>query len=139
MASADELIVQGREARASGDRAGAARLYDQACAAYELLGDAKRAMHALRHAAELRLQVGAIPEAQAAMSRVLGVYRAHGADGLEMANALRVAALAEEAAGSSASAGELWTEARDLYGELGIEAGVAEADRHLAHAGTTSS
>jgi hypothetical protein len=49
-----------------------------------------------------------------------------------MANALRVAALAEAAAGEGTSAREHWCEARMLYLNAGVPDGVAEADRRVA-------
>jgi len=131
MASADELVLMGREARAKEDRAGAAAFYEQAVEAYERAGDAKRAMYALRHAAALRLQVHEVEVAREAIGRVLRVYREHGVEGLELANTLRVAALAEEAAGEKAAAREYWVEARGLYQDEGVEAGAFEAGRRL--------
>ncbi len=49
-----------------------------------------------------------------------------------MANALRVMALAESAAGEKDSAMEHWSEARRLYREAGIADGVLEAERQVA-------
>jgi hypothetical protein len=49
-----------------------------------------------------------------------------------MANALRVAALAEAAAGEGTSAREHWCEARSLYMDAGVADGVVEADRRVA-------
>jgi len=131
MVSADELVLKGREARAQEDRAGAAAFYEQACAAYELAGDAKRAMHSLRHAAELRLQVHEVEAAREEIGRVLRVYRDHGVGELELANTLRVAAMAEEAAGEKVAAREMWVEARVLYQDEGVEAGAFEAGRRM--------
>jgi hypothetical protein len=51
---------------------------------------------------------------------------------LEMANALRVMALAESAAGEKDSAMQHWSEARRLYREAGIADGVLEAERQVA-------
>ncbi len=49
-----------------------------------------------------------------------------------MANALRVMALAEMAAGERDSAVAHWIEARSLYIDAGVADGVVEADRRVA-------
>jgi len=49
-----------------------------------------------------------------------------------MANALRVAAMAEAATGATMVAKQHWSEARALYVDAGVADGVAEADRHVA-------
>lgn len=49
---------------------------------------------------------------------------------LDLANALRLAAHAREATGGVATAA--WREARLLYAQSDVAAGVAECDRHLA-------
>ena len=131
-ASADELIERGRAARRAGNKVEAAEIYELAAVELEGMGDAKRSMHALRHAAELRLDLGAVAEAQSDILRVLEVYRERDTDELEMANAVRTAALVQEAAGLFADARALWVEARGLYEFLEITAGVDEADRRLA-------
>jgi hypothetical protein len=59
-------------------------------------------------------------------------YRSSPPNPLERANALRVLALAEAAAGECASACTHWGEARGLYVDVGVADGIAEADRHVA-------
>ena len=51
---------------------------------------------------------------------------------LDLANALRPIALLRERQGDATSAKSLWSEAHALYSAAGVEAGVAEAARHLA-------
>jgi hypothetical protein len=63
---------------------------------------------------------------------VVEYYRGTPPTTLEMANALRVMALAEAAAGERDSAVEHWSEARVLYRDAGIADGVLEAERHVA-------
>jgi len=63
---------------------------------------------------------------------VLEYYRGTPPTTLEMANALRVMAMAEAAAGELDSAMTHWREARTLYHDAGIADGVLEADRHVA-------
>ena len=62
---------------------------------------------------------------------VVRFYRENDVDVLEMANALRVAALAEDACQNHDAARALWDEARDLYAQEGVEAGVLECERRL--------
>jgi hypothetical protein len=59
-------------------------------------------------------------------------YRGTPPTALEMANALRVMAMAEAAAGERDNAREHWSEARVLYVDAGVADGVLEADRHVA-------
>ena len=49
-----------------------------------------------------------------------------------MANALRVLALAEAAAGERDHACAHWSEARAIYADVGVVDGVVEADRRVA-------
>ena len=50
---------------------------------------------------------------------------------VEMANALRVWALAQAAEGDTAATRAAWREARKLYATARIEAGVTECEMHL--------
>ena len=59
-------------------------------------------------------------------------YRSTPPTTLEMANALRVMALAEMAAGERDSAVTHWIEARAMYMDAGVADGVVEADRRVA-------
>jgi len=63
---------------------------------------------------------------------VVEYYRSSPPTALEMANALRVAAMAEAATGATMVAKQHWSEARALYVDAGVADGVAEADRHVA-------
>jgi hypothetical protein len=63
---------------------------------------------------------------------VIEHYRSSKPTELEMANALRVLALAEAAAGERDHACAHWSEARELYATVGVPDGVAEADRRVA-------
>lgn len=128
---ADSLVERGRLARGEKRNADAAEFYEQAAKIFERLGIVTRSMHCLRHSAEIWLQAGEAARAQQQIAVVLQTYREHGADDLEMANTLRVSALVQEAAGDTASARSLWTEAREIYAAEEVQAGIEEADRHL--------
>jgi len=54
---------------------------------------------------------------------------------LDLANALRVLALAQESLGQLAKADGSWREARSLYEAVGVLPGVHECDEHIARLG----
>ncbi len=132
---ADDWVERAKVARRAGDRESALDGYTQAVKAWEDAGEALKAAHALRHAAELLVELGRAAEAEQSIGVVLAVYRERGVGGLELANALRVAGLAHEAAGDFAGARESWMAARGLYEGAGVTAGVVEADRRVAGLG----
>lgn len=64
----------------------------------------------------------------------LRLYRSHKeTPQLDLANALRGWALLKEATGEIVEARAFWLEAKDLYAEVQVEAGVAESSRRLDH------
>jgi hypothetical protein len=66
----------------------------------------------------------------------VAVYRQHDGDAsLDLANALRVLALAHEALGQSPAAAASLREARSLYMAVGVLPGVHECDQHIAQPG----
>ena len=130
--SVDECIDQAKVLRKVGDFPEAALLYEQAAAISEAAGDRTRSLHSLRHAAEIQLHAGNVERARQHIQAVLGHYRNDKPNNLEMANALRVGGLAAEAAGDFERGRQLWGEAREIYAELKIDAGVTEADRRIA-------
>jgi hypothetical protein len=77
--------------------------------------------------------MGRTAEAEPEILEAIAIYRAQEPlPPLHLANALRVAALLKEQAGSNAEAMPLWVEARDRYSAAGVDAGVAESRAHLA-------
>ncbi|MBA3878594.1 MAG: hypothetical protein C0500_02630 [Sphingobium sp.] len=116
---------------------------DRAAAAYREAADLARLgeqpqlrAHALRHLSDLAREAGDIETALASGREALSLYRADPAAlPLDVANALRVTALALGLRGQTNEAVPLWREARGLYAGLGIEAGVAECDQHLPRRG----
>lgn len=132
----EDWVVEAKAARRSGRIHDAAALYEQAAEAFRAEGSPERWAHALRHAAELALEAGD-PETGLRDARaVLGCYRDLSPAKLELANALRVAAMAEAAAGEKASASQCWKEAGSLYAAVGVPEGVMEAEQHMAALGS---
>lgn len=76
---------------------------------------------------------GHASEALAHAEQAASVYRAKGPP-LDLANALRLKALALDDLRRPDQAAAVWIEARDLYAAEGVAAGVAECEARLAPA-----
>lgn len=115
--------------RDRGETQDAVRVLDEAVRCAREVGEEDGLAHALRHAAEARIElaVPATDEAVALSREALDLLRARGADGLPLANAWRVVALAHQSAGDVSAATAAWREAEALYRSAGVEAGVEEA------------
>jgi hypothetical protein len=129
MHAADELIKMGKSARVEGRVDDALALYVSAVQILEEENDLVKWAHTLRHVAEMQAELKRGDEARKSIEAVLVFYRAEGTGKREMANSLRVAALAEEAAGDAAAGKVFWREAAELYAELRLEEGHIEAQR----------
>ena len=89
--------------------------------------------HALRHLSDLDRQADHLEQALAHAEQAAALYEANGQGAtLDMANALRVKALALDALRRASPARTAWALARDLYDEAGGAAGVAECEARLA-------
>ena len=126
------LMQQAKEERRRGAISAAEATYAEAASAAET---SHLRAHALRHVAELAAEQGAGERALAAAEEAVRIYAADAqTHRLNLANARRVRALAFAALGRTAQSADDWRAARELYDELGIEAGVAECDRGLSSA-----
>lgn len=126
------LLQSARDARTQGRRADARRGYGAAAEQSRHEGDLKSLAHALRHMADMDRE-DAVPGAglRDAMEAV-SLYRDDpDATPLDLANALRPAALALEVLDRKDAARPLWLEACELYAAAGVEAGVAECRSNL--------
>jgi hypothetical protein len=130
--SGDDCVIEAKSARRQGRLSDATALYEEAAESFQAEQQPARWAHALRHAAEFAVKAGDSRTGLREALAVLEYYRSSPPTTLEMANALRVAALAEAAAGKSTSAREHWCEARALYEDVGVADGVLEAERHVA-------
>jgi hypothetical protein len=131
MANGEALVERAKGERRAGRLRECADLYQQAADAFDFNGEVMRGAHAKRHAAEVLLHTGDAAAAHARILAVLGFYREREVGRLELANTLRVAALAEEGCGHVAEARMFWEETRGLYEAEGIDPGVAECERRL--------
>ncbi|WP_254291406.1 hypothetical protein [Sphingomonas tagetis] len=112
-------------------------IHDQqeAIALYRKAGAGPELAHALRHAGEMFLEQQRHAHAATSLHEALDLYRADAeAAPLDVANALRAAALLAETLDERDEARRFWTDARSLY-ESSCESGVVEADQRLAALG----
>lgn len=132
---AEALCGSAQIRRDKGDRIGASIYYSEAITLLrnehtnqpELI--APTLAFALRHAADVRSQLGEFAVAGSHIQESVRLYRTlRPVPGLDLANALRIQALNNEREALAA-----WTEAHGLYAELALNAGVEEAVHHLEH------
>lgn len=130
--SGDDCVIEAKSARRQGRLSDATALYEEAAESFQAEQQPARWAHALRHAAEFAIRAGDCATGLREARAVLQYYRSSPPSTLEMANALRVAALAEMAAGERDHAVSHWIEARALFMDAGVTDGVVEADRRVA-------
>lgn len=130
MRDTDWLLAEAHALRERGEVAQARALYDEALEKARATGETEGLAKALRHASDMDRDAGRLEAALAAAEEAATLYGALGRESrLDLANALRLTALALEALDRPAL--QPWREAGDLYAELDIAAGLAEAERHL--------
>ena len=92
--------------------------------------------HTVRHLGDFLREMGELEKAGRCYAESLPLYRADpAAPPLDVANAVRSAAILCEALDEADQARLLWREAHDLYREAGVEAGVSESTAHLQRLG----
>jgi tetratricopeptide (TPR) repeat protein len=107
--------------------------YEEAIAIYREHGDMLRLAHSVRHVGDIYLEGGQLAAAEPFYQEALNLYRAHASTApLDLANTLRGFALLRQESGQNNEARQLWSEARDLYQSVNVQAGVAESTRRLA-------
>ena len=136
-AAIEALLAQARALRTAGQADAAATAYRNAATLARAADAPLGLAHALRHLSDLAREAGRDDEALATGSEALALYRAQATPlPLDLANALRVTALALDLNDQRDAAVSLWREARGLYAGLGISAGVAECEQHLPRRAT---
>jgi Soluble NSF attachment protein, SNAP len=131
MATGEGFAGWAKKACKEGKFAECADFYRRAAEVFDSVGDFMRGAHAARHQAEALLKTGDPSGASECIQGVVRFYRGREVGQPEMANALRVAALAEESLSHAKEALEYWAEAREGYLAEGMEAGVVECDQRL--------
>lgn len=130
MRDIDWLLTEAHALRERGDASLARTLYAEAAEKARNAQDTAALAHALRHLSDIDREAGRLEAALAAAEEAATLYGGLGREHrLDLANALRLTALALEALGRPAL--QPWRDAGDLYAELDIAAGLAEAERHL--------
>jgi len=130
------IVEQARQDRMEGRIREALLGYERAAALARVANDTGQLAHAQRHVGDLHRELGQNRAAEAAASEAVAVYRQHdGNASLDLANALRVLALAQESLRQLAKADGSWREARSLYEAVGVLPGVHECDEHIARLG----
>ena len=130
--SGDDCVIEAKSARRQGRLSDATALYEEAAKSFQAEQQLARWAHALRHAAEFAVRAGDCSTGLRDAHTVLEYYRSCPPASLEMANALRVLAMAEAAAGERDTALTHWREARALYMDAGVADGVVQAERRVA-------
>ena len=134
MTSVKEAIAaacdDARQARNQGQLDQAGRYYARAAAMARVAGEHGALAHALRHVSDIAREQGDTQLALEAGEEAVALYRP-GSSTLDLANALRLNALALQDFGSEPLSVPLWAEARTLYLAEGVQAGVGECDRRL--------
>ena len=129
---AQELIEEGYAARNDGKLDVALERYRAGAETLRCVVEPQRLAHTVRHVADIERQMGSFDAAEADYAEALAIYRDDSRTGtLDLANTLRGYALLREAREDSQAAREMWTEARELYAAVEVQAGVDEADRRL--------
>ena len=132
-----------QQSRDAGDFYDALLQQRRAVALLRDLGDPAALAHAIRHLADILVAAGNAGEASESITEMLTLYRASpDAQPLDIANALRSAAVHAEALGDNETARAFWIQARERYAALdevferltgkAENPGVAEADAKLA-------
>jgi tetratricopeptide (TPR) repeat protein len=142
LAQAADYHADAERLRKAGDLEGALTRQRRAVALLRDLGDPAALAHAVRHIADMLVEAGRAGEASEPIGEMLALYRqTRDAPPLDIANALRSAAVHAEAIGDSDSAEAFWLQARQRYSLLDDmfeqltgrpgNPGVEEADRRI--------
>jgi tetratricopeptide (TPR) repeat protein len=125
--SIETVIEEARRQRTEGNAHEAEQGYRRAAELARSDGNECLLAHALRHISDLERERGEPREAWENATEAVRIYRSSD-DRLGLANAIRLQALSAE---DQREAAACWREAREIYSDLGVSAGVAECDRRL--------
>src|SRR4051794_9239982 len=130
--SAEEWIERAYSLRGAGDVASAEQAYSCAAELARAAGDSTSLAHALRHLSDLSRERGAAAEALTSAREALILYRSDpDSRPLDLANALRLQALALEGLSRREEALPCWREALGLYRQANVAPAIAECERRL--------
>jgi len=127
------ILANARVARNEGRIDDALQGYRQAADLAREHHDRTWLAHALRHVSDVAREAGQAEAALSAGTEAVAILRANpDAPRLDLANALRVTALAWQSLDQAANAPPLWREARELYAAGQVSAGVEECENNLS-------
>ncbi len=107
--------------------------YAEAVARLRGLDEPLKLAHTVRHLGDVLRRAGRMGEALPCYEEAMGIYREHPeAEPLDLGNALRGYGLLLEPMGDNPRAREVWVEVLGIYREVGVQAGVDEAERRMA-------
>ncbi len=125
-------LTLAREAAAEGRAGDARNSYARAAALSRESGAQLLQAHALRHLSDLDREADHLEQALAHAEQAAALYRANGrGTSVDMANALRLTAMALDGLRKTEQARAAWSAARELYARAEVADGVAECDRRL--------
>lgn len=134
LALAQALRELGEVERSLPDTDGGIGAYEEAVAIFQQHGAELKLAHTVRHLADIHRHGRRVEEADRCYQMALDLYRKYTeASTLDVANALRGAALLKELDGDTEQAIALWSEATRLYEKADIAKAVDEGSRRLAH------
>ncbi|MXY51623.1 MAG: tetratricopeptide repeat protein [Gammaproteobacteria bacterium] len=125
-------VALGKLGHVEHDAAARSAIYQEAVAVARECGDPMQLAHAVRHLGDVARHAGETAVAERCYEEALGLYRSEAAPPvLDFANTLRPMAILKADTGELEEARELWRKAAELYGAVGVEQGVEEAERWL--------
>jgi hypothetical protein len=125
-------LTLAREAAAEGRAGDARNSYARAAALSRESGAPLLQAHALRHLSDLDREADHLEQALAHAEQAAALYRANGrGTSVDMANALRLTAMALDGLRKTEQARAAWSAARELYARADVPEGVAECERRL--------
>lgn len=125
-------LTMAREAMAEGRAPDARNAYARAAALSRESGAPLLQAHALRHLSDIDRRADYLEQAVAHAEQAAALYRSNGQTASpDLADALRLTALALDGLRKPAPARAAWTSARDLYVAAGDADGVVECERRL--------
>ena len=127
LARARDIKQRGESARRK-DGATARQCYEEAVLLYRGVDEPLALAHTLRHLGDVYREQGRPDLAEPCYHEALGLYRTHEkGSSLDLANAIRSLAVLRWEQTKT-----LWTEVRDLYTSLSIEAGIKESTARVS-------
>jgi len=130
---AEALCGLAQAQRDIGNLAAANHEYENAAVLYRQVGPPAKLAYAIRHEADILRELRRPTDAERLYLEAEKIYRQLGQQAtLDLANTLRGLALVNESVGKLDASKMLWSEARELYADCNVEAGVSECDKKLS-------